>query len=84
MLRQMFLRSKERNSAMKRDEYSCQKCKKKQSKKQGHEVRVIVHHLKGIGIWDELIDLIYEHLLCDPDELQTLCEDCHDDETYDQ
>lgn len=77
MLRQIFLRSVERNNAIKRDKYTCCDCGIKQSVKKGHEVRVQVHHIKGIKVWDDLIDLIYEHLLCDIDKLETLCVDCH-------
>jgi len=78
MLRQMWVRSSERGEALKRDGYTCQECGIKQSKKKGFEVKVHVHHKEGIDIWDEVIDLITEHILCDPDKLETLCVDCHD------
>jgi len=78
MLRQMWLKSAERSEAMKRDGYTCQDCGIKQSKKKDHVVKVQVHHKDGISAWDEIIELIQEHLLCDPDKLQTLCIDCHD------
>jgi 5-methylcytosine-specific restriction endonuclease McrA len=78
MLRQIFLRSVERATAIKRDHYTCVDCGKKQSVKKGFECKVQVHHKKGINIWDELIDLIYEQLLCNPDDLETLCIECHD------
>jgi len=77
-LRQMWVRSYERGAAMKRDNYSCTECGIKQSKKKGSEVKVNVHHKEGIDVWDEVIELITEHILCDPDKLQTLCCDCHD------
>ena len=77
MLRQIFLRSSERNEALKRDEYTCQKCGVKQSKAAGHEQKVQVHHKKGISVWDDVIDLIYAEILCDPDDLVTLCPECH-------
>ena len=77
MLRQMWLRSNERTEAMKRDNYSCCNCGVKQSVKKGFEVKVQVHHKQGI-IWDMLIDLIYKYLLCDIDDLETLCVECHD------
>ena len=76
-LRQLFLKSRERSEALKRDNYTCQDCGIKQTKKKGQEVKVQVHHKKGIDMWEQLIDLIYQELLCDPEELQTLCEDCH-------
>lgn len=78
MLRQMWLKSAERSTAMKRDGYCCQDCGVKQSTKKGFEVKVQVHHKDGIDIWDDIIELITEQLLCDPDKLQTLCVDCHD------
>jgi 5-methylcytosine-specific restriction endonuclease McrA len=80
MLRQMYIRSVERNEALKRDKYTCQKCGVKQSRKKGKEQKVEVHHVKGIDIWDVMIELIYDHLLCDPDDLMTLCPDCHSEE----
>ena len=76
-LRQMWVRSYERAEAMKRDKYSCQKCGIKQSKKKGVEVSVQVHHKEGIDIWDNIIELITQHILCDPNKLQTLCNECH-------
>jgi len=78
MLRQIFLKSNERAEALKRDNYTCQDCGVKQSKKKGFEVKVQVHHKEGISVWDEVIGLIYEHILCDSDKLETLCVDCHD------
>ena len=78
MLRQIFLRSAERSEALKRDHYTCCDCGIKQSKKKDHVVKVNVHHKKGIKIWDQIIDLIYSELLCDVDDLETLCVECHD------
>ncbi len=43
-LRLLWLRSKERAEALKRDKYTCQKCNRKQSKKIGFEFKVQVHH----------------------------------------
>lgn len=76
-LRQLWLRSRERAACLKRDGYICQVCNKKQSKSKGKEIAVVVHHLDGID-WDELIDLVYERLLVNPDRLETLCDKCHD------
>ncbi len=78
MLRQIFLRSAERGAALKRDQYTCQDCGAKQSQKKGFECKVQVHHKNGIHIWDEIIELIYKELLCDIDDLETLCVPCHD------
>ena len=77
MLRQIFLRSNERAEALKRDEYTCQDCGAKQSVKKGFECKVQVHHKKGIHVWDEIIELIYYELLCDPKYLEVLCTPCH-------
>jgi len=80
-LRQIFLKSIERGEAIKRDKYTCQKCGIKASMKKGAEVKVEVHHVKGIKCWDEIIDKIMDELLCGQEELQTLCRDCHEKET---
>lgn len=77
MLRQMFLRSNERNNCLKRDKYTCKQCNRKQTKKKGQELKVEVHHIKGINVWDDIINLIYDELLCSVDKLETLCVECH-------
>lgn len=79
-LRQLFLRSRERKEALKREKYTCQRCNTKQSRAKGKEVKVEVHHIKGID-WDTLIDLVYKHLLCVPSDLEILCVECHKKET---
>lgn len=76
-LRRLWLRSRERAACLKRDGYTCQECSAKQSKAKGREVKVEVHHLNGIE-WEQIIDYIFRHLLVDPKELETLCEECHD------
>ena len=77
-LRQLWLRSRERQAAIKRDRYSCQECGIKQSEAKGREVKVEVHHLDGMN-WEHLIDSVYESgLLCGPKYLQTLCKKCHE------
>lgn len=78
-LRRLFLRSRERAAALKRDGYTC-KCGVKQSRAKGREVYVEVHHKKGCLNWDELFKVIREYLLCDPEFLETLCEKCHKEE----
>lgn len=75
-LRQLWLRSRERASAIKRDKYTCQSCNHKQSKAVGNEFKVEVHHINGVE-WEHLINLVYEMLLCNPEHLVTLCADCH-------
>lgn len=79
-LRRLSLRSRERAAALRRDHYTCQICGKKQSRAKGREVYVEVHHKRGV-LWDVLIDIVYEMLLCHPDDLVTLCKDCHQRET---
>lgn len=76
-LRKLWLVSRERQAAIKRDGYSCQRCGAKQSRAKGREVYVEVHHKHGILNWDELYAAIRKHLLCDPKEMETLCVDCH-------
>jgi len=80
-LRRLFVKSVERSEALKRDNYTCCICKRKQSKKKGFELAIHVHHINEID-WDNIIDLIQDRLLCDSDMLQTLCIDCHKEITY--
>lgn len=77
-LRMLWLRSRERSAAIKRENGCCQKCGKKQSKRRGAEVRIEVHHIKGVK-WKEIIEYIREHLLCHPDLLEVHCEGCHEE-----
>ena len=79
-LRQLWLRSRERAAALKRDQYTCQRCGAKQSKAKGKEQDVQVHHRLGIGNWERVIDLIYSEILCHPDHLETVCPECHEKE----
>ena len=78
-LRQIWLRSRERAAALKRDNYSCQICGKKQSVAKGREVKVHVHHINEID-WDGVVELIIDRLLPDPSELKTYCKECHVEE----
>ena len=79
-LRQLWLRSRERAARLKSDAYTCTVCGRKQSRAKGYEQYVEVHHCRGIGNWDKVIDLIYEEILCSPDKLKTVCPACHDEE----
>lgn len=81
-LRQLWLRSRERARALKRDNYTCCKCHRKQSMAKGKEFKVQVHHKEGVANWEELIDIVYKYLLCHPDELETLCKECHDEQEH--
>jgi len=76
-LRQLWLRSRERQAATKRDGYACRKCGIKQSKAAGREVFITVHHIYGID-WEALVDLIYERLLVPAEHQVTLCKSCHE------
>lgn len=79
-LRMLFLRSRERQAAIKRDKYTCQKCGAKQSRAKGKEVFVEVHHVGGVLNWGELFKSVRAHLLCDPENMETLCVKCHEKE----
>jgi 5-methylcytosine-specific restriction endonuclease McrA len=79
-LRQLFLRSRERAKRLKEDGYTCQRCGVKQSRAKGREVYVEVHHKHGVCNWSEIFSVIYKHLLCHPDGMQTLCRECHSKE----
>jgi len=76
-LRRLWLRSRERASAIKRDKYTCQRCGGKQSAAKGKEFKVEVHHLDGVENWQELYKAIRQYLLTNPDDLETLCKSCH-------
>ena len=76
-LRRLFLRSRERSAAIKRDKYTCRKCGAKQSRAKDHGVYVEVHHMKGVVNWDEIYAVIRKYLLCDPALMVTLCKECH-------
>ena len=80
-LRQLWLRSRERAAAIKRDNYTCQKCGIKQSRAKGKEVYVEVHHKQGVLNWDKIYSAIREHLLIEPGGLETLCKKCHEEES---
>lgn len=75
--RQLFLRSRERLAALKAAKYGCERCGAKQSRAEGKEVSIEIHHLKPVN-WEPLIDAVYETLLCDPSSMVALCKSCHD------
>ena len=77
MLRQLWLRSAERSEALKNAKYSCQLCGVKASRAKGKEQKVEVHHIHGIGNWDNVIELIRLEILCIPYHLMVLCPLCH-------
>lgn len=81
-LRMLWLRSRERSEALKRDHYSCVRCGIHQSSSKSAPQKIEVHHKEGVGNWDAIIELIQKELLCDPDLLECLCPYCHRSETY--
>lgn len=78
-LRQLWLRSRERQAALKAAGRSCQRCGVKASVAKGREQKIEVHHKNGVD-WEQLIDLVYERLLVSPDFLEAVCPCCHDKE----
>ncbi len=78
-VRLIWLRSRERGAALRRDDYTCQGCHKRQTKAKGHEFSVEVHHCSGID-WERVIDYIIRNVLQTPEHLVTLCKECHDEE----
>jgi 5-methylcytosine-specific restriction endonuclease McrA len=76
-LRQLWLRSKERATALKRAKYTCNRCGVKQSVAKGKEVKVEVHHKTMRINWSDIADMIRQKLLPNPDELEVLCKCCH-------
>jgi hypothetical protein len=79
-LRQLFLRSRERSSALRREKNTCQHCHIKASVAKGREQKVQVHHKSGIGNWEAVIDAVYAEILCSPDMMDVLCPECHSEE----
>ena len=77
-LRQVWLRSRERAAAIKREGGCCEICNQKQSKAKGRELTLEIHHREGIE-WDNILDYVYRHLLIHPDGLEVLCKKCHTD-----
>jgi len=78
-IRQLWLRSRERAAALKREGYKCERCGAKQSRIKGKEVYLEVHHKDGID-WDGVVDIIAERILQTPENLEVTCKECHDKE----
>ncbi len=78
-LRALWLRSRERAAAIKREGGCCELCGAKQSTAKGREIKLEIHHNNGIE-WEAMVDHVYRHLLCDPKHLTVYCKDCHSKE----
>lgn len=76
-LRRLWLHSRERRAALKRDGYTCQDCGRKQSKAKGQEFKVEVDHLCGSIDWAKVIDCVRRHVLVPVDQLETVCKEDH-------
>lgn len=79
-LRILWLHSRERRAALKRDAYTCQDCGRKQSTAKGREFKVQVDHLDGIE-WQKMRAYIRRHLLVGHDKLETVCKADHEKRT---
>lgn len=77
-IRALWLRSRERATALKREGYCCERCGIKQSAAKGREVKIEVHHRRGID-WDGITDLVAERVMQTPEDYEVLCKRCHDD-----
>ena len=80
-IRQLWMKSRERAKVLKNSGYCCVQCGLKQSRAKGKEVSIQVHHVGGISIWEEVIDLIAKNIL--ETEQVPLCKDCHKKEHED-
>lgn len=80
-LRRLWLRSRERATAVKREHNTCQRCGAKGSVAKGREVKIEVHHREGIANWEAVVSAIREHILTDPINLDVLCKKCHEEGT---
>lgn len=57
------------------------KCGIKQTKPKDKTkwITVEVHHKKGIPNWEAIFEVLYKYLLIHPDEMETLCKACHNE-----
>ena len=72
----LWLRSRERAAAIKREHNTCQDCGRKGSSAKGREVKIEVDHVEPIA-WGQLAKAVREWLLVDPAKLRVLCKECH-------
>jgi hypothetical protein len=76
-LRRVWLYSRERAQALRLQDRRCQVCGVRESKAKDKEQKIEVHHIDGIGVWKEIVDLVYAKLLVPPDKLECLCPKHH-------
>jgi predicted HNH restriction endonuclease len=76
-LRAMWLRSREHQACLKAAGRACERCGVKASVAKGREVKLQVHHRRGIANWEAVIDLVFAELLVDPRFLEAICVQCH-------
>ena len=77
-IRQLWLRSRERAKVLKDAKYCCADCGRKQTragKDKTKWVTMEVHHVGGIDVWNQVIDLIVKSIL-EPEQV-ALCKCCH-------
>jgi len=84
LMRHIWLPSRERREAIRRDKNTCQKCGAKGSRAKGKEVPNPDCHHVNVADVAPIIDMILEELLCHPDNLILLCRDCHEKEHRDE
>ncbi len=76
-LRRMWMKSKERYAAIKRDNATCVKCGRKRSVAKGREVKINVHHKSGKIDWDAIVEVLKRELFVPVEELEVECVECH-------
>ena len=75
-LRRLWLRSRERAAALRRDGYRCVDCGVKQSMAKGKRQKVEVDHLDGCDI-AKITEYVRRHMLHEPSRLETVCPEDH-------
>ena len=78
-LRLLWMRSRERAAALRNTKYSCNRCGVKQTSAKGRKVKLVVHHKNGID-WEGVCNIIQARILQTPEQLEPLCERCHEKE----
>jgi hypothetical protein len=80
-IRRGWTQSRERAKIVKEANYTCVRCKRKQSRAKGKVVKIEVHHIDRIN-WENVIRIVREEVLDKPQEV--LCKECHKAETEKQ